>query len=268
MRYKGFTLIELMVVIGIISLLMTLLTPAIQYAQRLARRAACVANLRSIGQATAIYAQMSSGQMPRIDRDYTDPEEPITAACPTNQDLDSEDGSWESLGENAMQNVWLMVADDLIMPESFRCPGDRNYESLRSSAGAAGDDVPKRFGWYSADNFSYGMHWPYSGDGDRVNPVPLSDNLAPTMALFADQNPGGSVGKEDGDYRPSNHPKLGTAFLMSSISVSFHESLEDSACGKDYDDIYTVQDADGGNSGAGGVPRSDWDTYICLPEQQ
>ena len=269
MRHKGFTLIELLVVIAIIALLVTLLTPAIQYARRLARKTACVANLRGIGSAVAIYAQMSDGQMPRIDRRYTDPEEPITEACPTNKELGDDGGNWESLGENAMQNVWLMVAKDLIMPESFKCPGDNNYESLRASAKSADDDVPKRFGWYSADNFSYGMHWPYSGDGDRPNPAPLSNDLAATMVLFADRNPGGSVGKGDGDYRPSNHPRLGTALLMSSTSVSFHKSLEDSACGKDYDDIYTVQDADGGNSGqTGAMPTNGRDTYICLPQRQ
>jgi prepilin-type N-terminal cleavage/methylation domain-containing protein len=63
-KSKGFTLIELLVVIGIIMILASVLTPALIRARESAKRASCLANIRSIGQAMHIYASENDDKFP------------------------------------------------------------------------------------------------------------------------------------------------------------------------------------------------------------
>ena len=60
-KCRAFSLVELLVVIGIISLLMGMLLPALKGARLQANSLVCKANLRSIGQLLIIYANNNNG---------------------------------------------------------------------------------------------------------------------------------------------------------------------------------------------------------------
>lgn len=62
---RGFTLIEVLVVVGVISLLIALILPAVQSARESARRTQCAANLRQIGIAMNVYVG-TEGSFPGI----------------------------------------------------------------------------------------------------------------------------------------------------------------------------------------------------------
>jgi prepilin-type N-terminal cleavage/methylation domain-containing protein len=64
LREAAFTVIELLVVIAIISILATILLPAVSQAREQARKTRCVSNLNQIGKAISVYCQNNGGVMP------------------------------------------------------------------------------------------------------------------------------------------------------------------------------------------------------------
>ena len=81
-RSRGFTLVEVLVVVGIVALLMGVMLPAINRVRETSRRTTCMGNLRVIGQGLLTYARDNKDEFPRIiaqptnNDDYLETHEP------------------------------------------------------------------------------------------------------------------------------------------------------------------------------------------------
>src|SRR5262245_27178781 len=63
-KAKAFTLVELLVVIGIIAVLIAILLPTISKAQAMAQRTKCLSGIRELGNALRMYAVQNRDQIP------------------------------------------------------------------------------------------------------------------------------------------------------------------------------------------------------------
>ena len=87
---RGFTLVELLVVIAIIAMLVTLLLPAVQAAREAARRASCLNNLKQLGLSAHNY-HSALGRLP-LSNSYNP----------------GVDGTWSSEG-GGMNRSWIVM---------------------------------------------------------------------------------------------------------------------------------------------------------------
>src|SRR3954464_9231094 len=63
-RPRAFSLVELLVVIGLVALLIAMLLPALRGARERARQTRCAAQLHQLGQALHLYANANGGYLP------------------------------------------------------------------------------------------------------------------------------------------------------------------------------------------------------------
>ena len=104
---QGFTLVELLVVIGIVALLISLLLPALNKARQAANQVKCSANLRSLGQALSQHAGDHDGFMPLAGSMFVGPS---GSTAPTNTNLGDPTMRRYSYYDDAQNGVYYPTA--------------------------------------------------------------------------------------------------------------------------------------------------------------
>jgi len=155
-RRHGFTLVELLVVIGIIALLISILLPALSQARRSANTVKCASSLKQIGIAFTMYENAHKGYWPVAVHEKTNPRYPLTY-----------ERRWYDLIAPYISNADMQSYTDItsIRENSvlWGCPAWR-----ANSAGFAistGDDVRPGYGmsYYGYEYFDKAAN-PPSGD--------------------------------------------------------------------------------------------------------
>jgi prepilin-type N-terminal cleavage/methylation domain-containing protein/prepilin-type processing-associated H-X9-DG protein len=218
-RRHGFSLIELLVVIGIISLLLGIIMPSLEKAREQANTVRCADHLDQIGQALRMYATENHGRYPRTV--YIPGAALTEGTNPAAPDPFLPGGP---LPNDVTAPLFLLMRIEKLPSKLFVDPYN-DWMTYQPDAAQAADrsnftDFRKNLGYSYAD--------PYPDASVASAGYQLSDHMNPALPLAACLNPG------DGG-NCFTHERQGQNVLFADGHVSWETTRR---CGLGKDDIY------------------------------
>ena len=270
-RRHGFTVIELLVVIGLIVFLIAMLLPSLFRTRHGDTRVKCSNNLRQIGLALIMYMDANRGQFPSTGFNYT--ALPTLTLSETGRQF--ADGAVlvngvPQAGWNNVPASWFLLAKAQgLSMEVFTCPTSSETKDMLQGDPTApnniGDIIQHANFTSIQNNLSYGFAPPETNEAGLANGYHLTNALTSDFAIAADRYQGNTAGGAPRTHingtpanqqkmNSANHGKDGQNVMYADAHVSFENSC---FVGVNKNNIYY---ADHGNPSA--APPTNFDLRI------
>jgi prepilin-type N-terminal cleavage/methylation domain-containing protein len=206
----GFTLVELLVVIGIIALLISILLPSLNRARETANKVKCGNNLKQVFNAMLLYANdtPSKTAWPRTRVSTTSTyyvtwgtqrlnTTVSTAAATSAQSADPFAAPAATIltpfDNDVTAGIWLLLRTQDLVTEVFTCPSS-NAERFDYAAGATAQNYVNWPIAPIANNLSYSFQNPFANTASIGRGFKWNATLTAEFAVAADINPGADGG--------------------------------------------------------------------------
>ena len=224
-KRKAFTLLELLVVVGILALLLAILMPSLSIGHERAKRTVCASNMRGISQAMYLYAQDAPFLFPTLFATREQNDGAMYLFYPQHRTwVPSTTGI-----PSPTVDLWVLLRRSMTAPKQFICPSTTDVPDPATDTTAYYDFYLSPASTSLSPHLSYGYQYQHD-----PNCRPLGIGSDPIFPVLADANPyikgqvliGGATIASDrvSQYRgnSANHPnREGQNVLFVDAHVSF-----------------------------------------------
>ena len=198
----GFTLVELLIVIGIIVALVALLLPALSAAREQARRTQCMSNLRNLTSAWMMYANEHHGEVCLGSSKLGSPMDPAVV-----QDVRVLSMSWVGLGDDpSVGALWPYLKEQRI----YYCPNRPIPATMHHAVASPDDYVSYSMNLVAAPGIAFTSAQSYDNEPKPPGTIYHITDIKRPAATFVFIERGGDAVGETVYVPPVYLPKIRT----------------------------------------------------------